>query len=62
MFNKNPPILVVDIVFGAGNSLCTAVMAQEAVRKGEMILVAAVQNSALDGIGSKSEQLQSNHI
>ncbi|RCN25882.1 hypothetical protein ANCCAN_28403, partial [Ancylostoma caninum] len=35
---------------------------QEAVLKGEKILVAAVQNSALDVIGSKIAQLQSNQI
>ncbi|EYC13995.1 hypothetical protein Y032_0042g652 [Ancylostoma ceylanicum] len=62
MFNKNYPILVVDSAYGAGKSLCTAVMAQEAVRKGEKILVAAVQNSAPDVIGLKIAQLQSDQI
>ncbi|EYC03698.1 hypothetical protein Y032_0092g2570 [Ancylostoma ceylanicum] len=62
MFNKNYPLLVVDSAYGAGKSLCTAGMAQEAVRKGEKILVAAVQNSAPDVIGSKIAQLQSDQI
>ncbi|KIH50023.1 hypothetical protein ANCDUO_19901 [Ancylostoma duodenale] len=62
MFNKNYPILVVNSAYGAGKSLCTAVMAQEAVLKREKILGAAVQNSALDVVGSEIVQLQSNQI
>ncbi|KAL6738669.1 hypothetical protein Aduo_012193 [Ancylostoma duodenale] len=62
IFYKNYSILVVDSAYGAGKSLCTTVMAQEAVLKGEKILVAAVQNSALDVIGSKIVQLQPNQI
>ncbi|RCN40314.1 hypothetical protein ANCCAN_13738 [Ancylostoma caninum] len=62
LFNKKFPILVVDSAYGAGKSLCTAVMAKEAVEKGQTILVAAVQNSALDVIGAKIAQLQSKQI
>ncbi|RCN47029.1 hypothetical protein ANCCAN_06960 [Ancylostoma caninum] len=62
LFNKEFPILVVDSAYGAGKSLCTAVMAKEAVEKGQTILVAVVQNSALDVIGAKIAQLQSKHI
>ncbi|KHJ92750.1 integrase core domain protein [Oesophagostomum dentatum] len=61
-FNKEYPILIVDSAYGAGKSLCTAVMAMEAVRKDETILVAAVQNTALDVIGLKIAQLQNKDI
>ncbi|KHJ97949.1 hypothetical protein OESDEN_02067 [Oesophagostomum dentatum] len=62
LFNKEYPILVVDSAYGAGKSLCTAVMAKEAVQKPQKILTAAVQNSALDVIGHKITQLQCDEI
>ncbi|KAK5964152.1 hypothetical protein GCK32_022707, partial [Trichostrongylus colubriformis] len=62
LFNKEYPIQIVDSAYGAGKSLCTAVMANESAKLGYNILVTAVQNSALDVIGAKIAELQSPNI
>ncbi|WKY06655.1 hypothetical protein Q1695_006667 [Nippostrongylus brasiliensis] len=61
-FHKESPILVIDSAYGAGKSLCTAVMAEGAVEKGKIVLIAAVQNSALDVICAKLAELKSDHM
>ncbi|VDP51053.1 unnamed protein product [Heligmosomoides polygyrus] len=61
-FNKESPILIIDSAYGAGKSLCTAVMAEEAVKKGQTVMIAAVQNSALDVICAKIAELGSEHM
>ncbi|XGW11074.1 hypothetical protein V3C99_012517, partial [Haemonchus contortus] len=56
-FHKDLPLLIIDSAYGAGKSLCTTLMAVEAVKKGKTVLIAAVQNSALDVICSKLAQM-----
>ncbi|KAK6028146.1 hypothetical protein OSTOST_05812 [Ostertagia ostertagi] len=62
MYNKEYPIQIVDSAYGAGKSVCAAIMAEESAKKRQIILVTAVQNSALDVIGAKIAELQSEHI
>ncbi|VDO34918.1 unnamed protein product [Heligmosomoides polygyrus] len=61
-FNRQSPVLIFDSAYGAGKSLCTAVMAEEVVKRGKTVLVAAVQNSALDVICAKIAELRSDSI
>ncbi|KAK6011257.1 hypothetical protein OSTOST_23669 [Ostertagia ostertagi] len=62
MYNKEYPIQIVDSAYGAGKSVCAAIMAEESAKQQQIILVTAVQNSALDVIGAKIADLQSEHI
>ncbi|KAK5982261.1 hypothetical protein GCK32_022684, partial [Trichostrongylus colubriformis] len=62
MYNKEYPIQIVDSAYGAGKSVCASKMAEESAKQNQVILVTAVQNSALDVIGAKIEELQSEHI
>ncbi|VDO30296.1 unnamed protein product [Haemonchus placei] len=61
-FHEDLPLLVIDSAYGAGKSLCTALMAVEAVKKGKTVLIAAVQKSALDVICSKLAQMDTPDI
>uniref|UniRef100_A0A0N4X607 DUF2088 domain-containing protein n=1 Tax=Haemonchus placei TaxID=6290 RepID=A0A0N4X607_HAEPC len=61
-FHKDLLLLVVDGAYGAGKSLCTALMAVQAVKKGKKVLIVAVQNSALDVICSKLAQMDTPDI
>ncbi|KAK6031461.1 hypothetical protein OSTOST_02387 [Ostertagia ostertagi] len=49
--------LIIDSAYGAGKSLCTALIAIEAVQRGKVVLIAAVQNTALDVICAKLAQM-----
>ncbi|KAK6031460.1 hypothetical protein OSTOST_02386 [Ostertagia ostertagi] len=56
-FHKAYPVLIIDSAYGAGKSLCTALMAIEAVQRGKVVLIAAVQNTA-DVICAKLAQME----
>ncbi|XGW28786.1 hypothetical protein V3C99_008519 [Haemonchus contortus] len=62
MYNKEFPIQIVDSAYGAGKSVCASKMAEESAKLDHIILVTAVQNSALDVIGAKIDEMQSQHI
>uniref|UniRef100_A0A7I4XTT6 ResIII domain-containing protein n=1 Tax=Haemonchus contortus TaxID=6289 RepID=A0A7I4XTT6_HAECO len=62
MNNKEFPIQIVDIAYGAGKSVCASKMAKESAKLDHIILVTAVQNSASDVIGAKIDEMQSQHI
>ncbi|RCN26845.1 hypothetical protein ANCCAN_27427 [Ancylostoma caninum] len=62
MFHKRFPIAVIDSAYGAGKTVCTAVMAKEAAEQDKQVLLSTVQNSALDVIAAKMMQLSSERV
>ncbi|RCN39765.1 hypothetical protein ANCCAN_14287 [Ancylostoma caninum] len=62
LFRHRFPITVVDSAYGAGKTVCTAVMADTDARNGRHVLVTSVQNNAVDVIAAKIAQLNSSHI
>ncbi|KAK6031061.1 hypothetical protein OSTOST_02790 [Ostertagia ostertagi] len=57
-FHKDYPVLIIDNAYGAAKCLYTALMAIEAVQRGKVVLIAAVQNTALDVICAKLAQME----
>ncbi|RCN26969.1 hypothetical protein ANCCAN_27303, partial [Ancylostoma caninum] len=62
LFKHQFPIAIVDSAYGAGKTLCMAAMAEEAAANEELIMIIAVQNSAVDVIGAKIWEMKSPHI
>ncbi|EPB66043.1 integrase core domain protein [Ancylostoma ceylanicum] len=62
LFRHRFPIMVVDSAYGAGKTVCTAVMTETDAKAGRHILVTSVQNNAVDVIAAKIAQLNSPHI
>ncbi|VDP03840.1 unnamed protein product [Heligmosomoides polygyrus] len=62
LFNHCFPIAVVESAYGAGKTLCAAVMAREASGEGRWVLIASIQNSAVDAISEKIAQTGSRHV
>ncbi|VDO93652.1 unnamed protein product [Heligmosomoides polygyrus] len=62
LFNHRFPIAVVESAYGAGKTLCAAVMAREASGEGRCVLIASIQNSAVDVIAEKIAQTGSRHV
>ncbi|KIH68583.1 hypothetical protein ANCDUO_01070 [Ancylostoma duodenale] len=62
LFRHRFPIMIVDSAYGAGKTVCTAVMTETAARQERQILVTSVQNNAVDVIAAKIAQLNSPHI
>ncbi|RCN50878.1 hypothetical protein ANCCAN_03096 [Ancylostoma caninum] len=62
LFKNQFPIAVVDSAYGAGKTLCMAAMAEEAAANKQLIMIIAVENSAVDVIGAKIWEMKSPHI
>ncbi|KAK5979680.1 hypothetical protein GCK32_009091 [Trichostrongylus colubriformis] len=62
LFRARFPIAVIDSAYGAGKTLCTAVMARIAAAAKKTVLITSIHNSAVDVIAEKLARMDSKEV